>query len=66
MVFDEHGIPRVLSPYLGEIAIVIFLKPEAGIIRLELKKDHEHKPKNDLHLKLDPKILLIAGEKEKV
>ncbi|RPJ08115.1 MAG: hypothetical protein EHM28_05200 [Spirochaetaceae bacterium] len=64
LIFDEHGIPTILTCYLGEIAIIIFLKPEAGIIRLELKKDHDHRPKNDLHLKLDPKILLIAGDNE--
>ncbi len=60
--FDAQGYPALLSSYLEHIAVFIFLKPDNGIIRLELKKDHNHVPKTDLHLKLDPKILLIIGE----
>ena len=63
LVFDADGIPELLVPFLDEIAILIFLRPEQGVIRLELKKDHQHKPADDLHLILDPKILLIAGDK---
>ncbi|MBN1525266.1 MAG: hypothetical protein JW904_12325 [Spirochaetales bacterium] len=62
LVFNADGVPEVLVPFLGEIAILIFLKPDKGEIRLELKKDHDHKLAEDLHLVLDPKILLIAGD----
>jgi hypothetical protein len=63
VVFDAQGFPAVLTRYLEHIAVFIFLKPDNGVIRLELKKDHDHVPQTDLHLKLDPKILLITGEK---
>jgi hypothetical protein len=62
VVFDDNGFPAILSAYLPSIAILIFLRPEKGFIRLELKKDHDRIPNEDLHLKLDPKILLITGE----
>ena len=61
--FDAQGFPALLTPYLEHIAVFIYLKSEEGVIRLELKKDHEHIPQADLHLKLDPKILLIMDDK---
>jgi hypothetical protein len=61
--FDAEGVPTVLSSYMEHIAVFVFLRPDNGIIRLELRKDHNHVPQTDLHLKLDPKILLITGEK---
>ena len=63
LTFDANGVPTVLVPYMAHVAVFVFLKPEKGLIRLELRKDHDHVPKSDLHLKLDPKILLITGEK---
>jgi hypothetical protein len=63
VTFDDRGFPARLTQYLPHIAVFIFLRPDCGVIRLELKKDHDHVPKTDLHLKLDPKILLITGEK---
>jgi hypothetical protein len=62
VVFDDNGFPALLTPYMNSIAILIFLKADKGFIRLELKKDHDSIPDTDLHLKLDPKILLIIGE----
>ncbi|MBN1411572.1 MAG: hypothetical protein JW969_12060 [Spirochaetales bacterium] len=59
-------VPEVLQPYLDHISIVIILKPEKGLIRLELLKDHDIRSIGDLHLKLDPKILLILEEDEAV
>ena len=62
--FDAQGFPAVLTSYLEHIAVFIYLKADEGAIRLELKKDHEHIPQTDLHLRLDPKILLITDEKQ--
>jgi hypothetical protein len=63
LVVDEHGIPPVLSPYLESVAVLIMLKPLTGYIRLELIKDHDKSLHKDMHLKLDPKILLIMQDK---
>ena len=60
--FDEKGIPNLLKDKLDAFAVVICLRPEAKHIHLQLVKDHESEVTEDLHLKLDPKTLLIAGE----
>ncbi|NLD98894.1 MAG: hypothetical protein GX640_03390, partial [Fibrobacter sp.] len=56
----KNGIPSLLSPILEDIAILILLEPREDYIHLKLVKDHEITPSEDLHLKLDPQILLIA------
>jgi hypothetical protein len=61
-VTDAQGIPELFTTYMGSTAILITLKPEKGYIKLELKKDHEQAVTEDLHLKLDPKILLITED----
>lgn len=58
----ENGIPSLLSKFSGDIAILIMLEPKDNLIHLKLIKDHEISPTDDLHLKLDPQILLIAEE----
>jgi hypothetical protein len=57
-----NGIPSVLAPIMNQLAIIIMLEPREGLIHLKLLKDHESTPAEDLHLKLDPQILLIAEE----
>ena len=61
--FDKDGIPAILKNFVNEIAIVIYMKPENNYIRLQLIKDHDVMPVTDLHLKLDPKSLLIVESK---
>ena len=58
----KQGIPDVLLPFMEDMAILIFLEPRGGFIRLTLIKDHDAILNSDLHLKLDPQILLIAEE----
>lgn len=58
-----NGIPSVLVPMINDIAILILLEPREGHIHLRLAKDHEITLTEDLHLKLDPHILLIAEDK---
>ncbi|HEX3018833.1 MAG TPA: hypothetical protein VHP36_00960 [Chitinispirillaceae bacterium] len=57
-----NGIPSVLIPMIKSIAILIMLEPREGHIYLKLVKDHDITPAEELHLKLDPHILLIAEE----
>lgn len=57
-----NGVPSVLTPLMAHLAIIIMLEPREGHIHLKLVKDHESTPSEDLHLKLDPQILLIAEE----
>jgi KaiC/GvpD/RAD55 family RecA-like ATPase len=61
--FDaQRGFPELLSPFIEDIAILITLEPNGKFVRLKLIKDHDAIIKSDLHLKLDPEILLIAEE----
>lgn len=63
VLFDRQGIPRLLLPFMSAVAIVIYLEPRGGeYIHLQLVKDHDAVVVSDLHLKLDPELLLIAQE----
>ena len=57
---NPKGIPLPLEPYISDISILILLNPQDDYIHLTLAKDHDITPNKDLHLKLDPQILLIA------
>ncbi len=61
-IFDNSGIPSLLSKYIDDVAILIFLEPKDEFIHLKLLKDHDSNVQNEMHLKLDPQILLIAEE----
>jgi hypothetical protein len=56
-------VPEVLLQYLNSISILIKLVSRDDYIHLNLLKDHDATLNSDLHLKLDPQILLIADEK---
>ena len=60
--FDGSSIPDLIKPLIDEISIVICLQPRGHLVHLNLVKDHEAEMVGDPHLKLDPKILLIAEE----
>ncbi len=60
--WDGLSVPRCLSHVVAEIAVCICLKPENGLVRLRLVKDHDAEPRTDLHLTLDPHILIMNGE----
>jgi hypothetical protein len=57
-------VPRVLAPFIDNIAILICLQPRGEFTHLSLAKDHDAKVVSDMHLKLDPRILLIAEENQ--
>jgi predicted ATP-dependent serine protease len=57
-------VPRMLLPYIDDIAILICLQPRGDFIHLNLVKDHDAEMASDMHLKLDPRILLIAEENQ--
>ena len=60
---DERGVPTSLTSFTEHFAILILLEPESSYVHLKLIKDHAEFPHADeLHLKLDPKILLVARE----
>jgi hypothetical protein len=58
----DSNVPDILLSFLPSISVLIALKPCDTYVHLRLVKDHEIVPPTDLHLKLDPHILLIAEE----
>ncbi|MFP4362661.1 MAG: hypothetical protein ACLFR1_02200 [Spirochaetia bacterium] len=60
--FDENGTPMLLKDFLGQISVLVTLKPDNNHIKLQLVKDHGHVPVEELHLILDSKSLLIVEE----
>ena len=60
--YNDRGIPRLLEQYIEEIDVLICLRPKEKHIHLELVKDHDFPLAADMHLKLDPRTLLIARE----
>lgn len=56
----EDGVPAVLKPYLDAVNVLISLSATDNHVKLSLVKDRDDYPKEDLHLELDPKTLLIA------
>lgn len=59
-IFDDAGVPTLLKAFLDEVAVLITLYFEKGHIRLHMIKDHDYPSTGKLHLRLDPKTLLIA------
>jgi hypothetical protein len=58
----ENGVPKLLAPFIKDIAILIHLEPKDDYVHLSLIKDHDAITNSDMHLKLDPHILLLAEE----
>jgi len=62
---DVNGAaPKVLAPYMNDVAVLICLEPRGDLMHLNLIKDHDANVVPDMHLKLDPRILLIAEENQ--
>jgi hypothetical protein len=59
---SARQVPSLLERHLGHVAVFIVMEPCGNYIHLRLAKDHDRVPADDLHLKLDPRNLLIAEE----
>ena len=53
-------IPGLLEPHQEHFASIIAMRAEGGFVWLRLLKDHDAQPVPDLHLRLDPKVLLVS------
>lgn len=59
---SKDKIPEFLKVFLQFFDVFIMLEPCEKYIHFKLVKDRDTFPESDLHLKLDPQILLIAEE----
>ena len=58
------GVPPLLARYTQAIDVLLVLRPQENYLLLDLLKDHDHPVPDNLHLELDPKILLILERPE--
>ena len=56
----RNGVPSRLEPFMDHVSVLITLSDRKNYINLRLVKDHDIYTKEDLHIRLDPKTLLIA------
>ena len=59
-VFDNDNFPVELKGIISSLDVVLTLKYDDQNIRMDIVKDHNSEMKEDLHLMLDPKTLLIV------
>ncbi len=57
-----NRVPELLKDLINDIDVLILLEPKDTYVRLSLIKDHDVSRTEELNLKLDPQILLIAEE----
>ena len=61
-LFNDDGLPIQLMDFMDLCTVLISLAYQGDHVHLQLIKDHDTVASQDLHLKLDPKTLLIAEE----
>jgi hypothetical protein len=61
-VFDDSGVPNLTKPFLDSIAVLITLRFVEDHIHFQAVKDRDAPEPKDMHLKLDPRTLLVVEE----
>jgi hypothetical protein len=56
---EEGRVPALLAPYADQFSTIIGMRNVESAVSIRLLKDHDVQPLPDLHLKLDPKTLLV-------
>jgi KaiC/GvpD/RAD55 family RecA-like ATPase len=60
--WEGNSVPPELSHVIDEIAVCIGLKPHKDNVKLMLIKDHDAPSPPDMHLMLDPGVLIISQD----
>jgi archaellum biogenesis ATPase FlaH len=55
-------VPEELKPFMDYVDVLITLSDKKDFIALQLVKDYENYTQENLHVRLDPRTLLIAEE----
>lgn len=61
-VFDEKGAPNITKDFIDFIDVLITLRFVGNHIQFQAIKDRDQTEPREMHLKLDPKTLLIVEE----
>jgi hypothetical protein len=59
---EPGAVPEELKPYMDYVDVLITLSDKKDFIALQLVKDYENYTQENLHVRLDPRTLLIAEE----
>lgn len=59
---SPQGIPNPVGRFEAWLSVIVLLEPQERAVLLRLLKDHENPNVEDLHLRLDPKTLLLHQE----
>ncbi len=61
-ITNPKGIPNPVARFEAWVAVMVQLEPQDGAISLRLLKDHENTDTSNLHLRLDPRTLLLKED----
>ena len=61
-VTSPRGIPSPIARFEAWISVMVVLEPHEEAIVLRLLKDHDNTNLEDLHMKLDPRTLLLLTD----
>ena len=59
---NAHGIPNPVGRFEVWIDVMVSLEPTRDAVMLKLLKDHDNPNIEDLHMKLDPRSLLLFAD----
>jgi hypothetical protein len=59
-VTDPRGVPNPVARFDPWIAVMVVLEPLGAATQIRLLKDHDNPDVEQLHMKLDPRTLLLA------
>jgi KaiC/GvpD/RAD55 family RecA-like ATPase len=62
-ITHPRGLPHPVSRFEVWLSVIVSLEPQADGVCLRLLKDHESTDLDALHLKLDPRTLLLLAER---
>lgn len=62
-VTDPRGIPNPVARFDAWVSVMVELSAADGAVTVRLLKDHENANVEALHMKLDPRTLLLLEEK---
>jgi KaiC/GvpD/RAD55 family RecA-like ATPase len=61
-ITNTRGIPNPIARFEAWISVMVLLKTQESAVTLRLLKDHENQNLEDLHMKLDPRTLLLWAD----
>ena len=59
---NDRGIPNPVARFDSWIDVMVVLEPQKSAVVLRLLKDHANPDVEDLHMRLDPKTLLLSAD----